>query len=388
MTGARWRVRGDPLVAPTASGLLDGLTVAVKDIFAVRGHATGAGNPTWLAEAAPAVDHAAAVRTLLDAGAAVAGIAQTDEFAYSLAGTNAHYGPPPNPAAPDRIPGGSSNGPASAVAAGEADIGLGSDTAGSARVPASYQGLVGLRPTYGVLDRTGMLPLAPSFDTVGWLVRDAATLAAVADVALPPGRDDVLRHGVVVPALNDVADPPVGAAVSAGVAALLETGVVDDVETVAVDPDLPERAAAAFRVVQAFEAWAADGAWVDAHPGAVGPDVAARFDVARRVSPDEADDARAALAVAIAPIRALLMPGTVLFLPAASSVAPRRGPAGGAELEAARAATVPLTCPAPAIGAPAVSLPLAGVDGLPVGVAAMAAPHADRALVELARRIA
>lgn len=386
MTGPSWRVRGDPLMPATASGPLDGLTVAVKDVFAVRGHATGAGNPTWLAATDEAVDHAAAVAALLDAGAAVAGIAQTDEFAYSFAGTNALYGPPPNPAAPDRIPGGSSNGPAGAVAGGEADVGLGSDTAGSARVPASYQGLVGLRSTHGVLDRAGMLPLAPSFDAVGWLVRDADVLAAVADVALPPGEGVGVQRGVVVPALSDLADPAAAAAVSAAVAALLEAGVLDEVETVDVDPALPERVATPFRVVQGFEAWAAHGAWIDAHPGALGPDVGARFETARRVSAAEADDARAALDVAVAPIRGLLVPGTTLIAPAASSVAPRRGPAGGAELEAARAATVPLTCHAPAIGAPAVSLPLAAVDGLPVGVGAMASPHADRALVDLARR--
>ncbi len=120
------------------------------------------------------------------AGAHLAGIAQTDEFAYSIAGRNAHYGAAPNPAAPGRLGGGSSSGPAAAVALGQAKIGLGTDTAGSIRVPASYQGLVGFRPTHGVIEADGVLPLAPSFDTVGWLTRDVAASRAVARVLLPP----------------------------------------------------------------------------------------------------------------------------------------------------------------------------------------------------------
>lgn len=170
---AVWRERGNPLVAGSGSGPLHGVRLAVKDVHAVAGHRLGAGNPAWLAEAEPQRAHSWAVGALLAAGADVTGIARTDEFAYSLNGTNAHYGTPPNPAAPGRVPGGSSGGPAAAVALGQADAGLGSDTAGSIRVPASYCGLHGLRPTHGAVPATGMLPLAPSFDTVAWLARDA-----------------------------------------------------------------------------------------------------------------------------------------------------------------------------------------------------------------------
>ncbi|GAB3171285.1 hypothetical protein GCM10027059_39280 [Myceligenerans halotolerans] len=185
-----WRVLGDDggaLVAPTASGVLDGETVAVKDLFAVAGQRVGAGNPAWLAEAPVETAHAPAVARLLEAGASVAGIARTEEFAWSLTGANAHYGTPPNPAAPGRISGGSTSGPATAVAGGEVSIGLGTDTSGSIRVPAAYQGLWGFRPTHGAISGEGVLPLAPSFDTVGWLSRDPGLLARVGDVLLPLG---------------------------------------------------------------------------------------------------------------------------------------------------------------------------------------------------------
>jgi Asp-tRNA(Asn)/Glu-tRNA(Gln) amidotransferase A subunit family amidase len=118
----------------TGTGPLTGMSVAVKDLFALEGHPIGAGNEEWLAQRSPETTTAPAAAALMTAGAVVAGIARTDEFAYSLAGTNAHYGTPPNPKAPDRISGGSSSGSASAVALGQATIGLGTDTGGSIRV--------------------------------------------------------------------------------------------------------------------------------------------------------------------------------------------------------------------------------------------------------------
>ncbi|WP_345714344.1 amidase family protein, partial [Kineococcus glutinatus] len=151
----------------------------------VAGHPVGAGVPAWLATAAPEPAHAAALQVLLDAGAVVAGIAQTDELAFSVMGRNGTWGAPPNPAAPGHLPGGSTSGPAAAVAAGAADLGLGTDTAGSLRVPGSWCGLHALRPTHGAVPVAGVLPLAPSFDTVGLLARCPQLLRAAGDELLP-----------------------------------------------------------------------------------------------------------------------------------------------------------------------------------------------------------
>lgn len=162
-----WRIVGNPLIpspiipsesedstaSASANAPLQGLGIAVKDFFAVKGFAIGAGNPRFLADSTPQAATAPAVERLLQAGAHAVGIAQTDEFAYSLAGTNVHYGTPPNPAAPGRISGGSSSGPAAAVATGQADIGLGTDTAGSLRIPGSYEGLWAIRTTHGRVPR-------------------------------------------------------------------------------------------------------------------------------------------------------------------------------------------------------------------------------------------
>src|SRR5690242_20489175 len=255
--GGVWRVRGEPLAFPTGSGPLDGLRLAVKDLFAVTGFAVGGGNPRWLAEALPSAEDAWAVATLRAAGAAVVGLAQTDELAFALSGANVHYGTPPNPAAPDRVTGGSSSGPASAVALGEADIGLGTDTGGSIRVPASCCGLFGLRPTHGVVSSAGVLELARSYDTVGWITRDAATLALVGDLLLPPAEvrlpDRVLAVDVDYTCPWGARVEPIGW------------------------PGDPDAMRAAFRAVQAAEAWRAHGEWIEAHPRALGLDIEQRF---------------------------------------------------------------------------------------------------------------
>ncbi|MFI9487107.1 amidase family protein [Promicromonospora sp. NPDC052451] len=372
-----WRVRPEPgpLVRPTGPGLLDGETVAVKDLFAVAGQRIGAGNPAWLAAAPVQERHADAVGRLLDAGAALAGIARTEEFAYSLTGANAHYGTPPNPRAPGRISGGSTSGPATAVAAGEASVALGTDTGGSVRVPAAYQGLWGVRPTHGAVADGGLLPLAPTFDTVGWLARDAGTLTRVGQVLLPDDAAPLPGPAALVTsdALLGLAAPEVRDAVGQRAA---------DAGAVAVDWAPEPGWLAAFQTLQAAEAWVVHGAWLADRMDTLGPAVRARFERARSVGADEAVAARADVARARELIRERLGE-RVLVLPSAASVAPRPQ-----EAEAARAATMLLTCVAGIGGLPAVSVPVATASGLPAGACLVGPAGSDRSLLHLAARLA
>ncbi|PIL19156.1 hypothetical protein P775_16085, partial [Puniceibacterium antarcticum] len=177
-------------VASAADGPLAGLTLAVKDIYDVAGYRTGSGCPLRLAQSPVATVTAPAVQRLLDAGARFVGKTHTDELAWSMYGMNAHFGTPVNPAAPDRIPGGSSSGSAVAVAGGLADIAIGSDTGGSVRAPASFCGIWGLRPTHGSVSLDRVQPLAPSYDTGGFFARDGGTLGRVAEVLI--GADQVV----------------------------------------------------------------------------------------------------------------------------------------------------------------------------------------------------
>jgi amidase len=182
-----------PVPVPgSATGSLAGLTFAVKDIFDVAGYRTGCGCPLKLAASDVKDSHATAVQQLLDAGGLFVGKTHTDELAWSMYGMNAHFGTPINPAAPTRIPGGSSSGSAVAVASGQADFSIGTDTGGSVRAPASFCGIWGLRPTHGRISLTGCMELAASFDTCGVFARDAATLTRVTNVLAGPD-DDVLQ---------------------------------------------------------------------------------------------------------------------------------------------------------------------------------------------------
>src|SRR5438132_2390706 len=190
--GQRFRIEG------RAGGPLAELTVAVKDLFAVAGRPTGGGNPDW-ARANPVPErHAWAVQTLLDAGATLIGKTVTDEVSLGILGENPFDGTPTNPRAPGHVPGGSSSGSAAAVAAGLCDTALGTDTGGSVRVPASFCGLYGIRPTHGRLDLTGMMRQAPTSDTTGWFARDAATFARVSAVMLGQPLPDQLPLRLVV----------------------------------------------------------------------------------------------------------------------------------------------------------------------------------------------
>ncbi len=202
----------------SGGGALAGLGFAAKDVFHIAGPRTGFGSPDWLATHQAATRTAAAVQRLLDAGARMVGKTHSDEMAYSLTGENVHYGTPLNSRAPERIPGGSSNGSVAAVAAGLVDFAIGTDCGGSVRLPASYCGILGMRPTVDRVPLDGVIPFGPPFDVAGWFARDAGILEAVGRVLLdddrappPPGR--LLRasdaFAVVDDAVTESLDPAV-----------------------------------------------------------------------------------------------------------------------------------------------------------------------------------
>src|SRR5207344_2125841 len=179
------------LAAPlkgAASGPLAGLSAVVKDMYDIAGERTGCGSPEWLATHPPAARNCPPVQKILDAGATIIGKTVCDEFFYSVSGANAHYGTPVNPRAPDRLPGGSSSGSASATAAGACDFALGSDTGGSVRVPAAFCGIYGIRPTHGRVDLSGAMPMAPSFDVAGWFASGPGVFRRVGEVILDRSR--------------------------------------------------------------------------------------------------------------------------------------------------------------------------------------------------------
>jgi amidase len=274
-----------------ATGPLAGATLAVKDIFDVEGTVTGRGNPDWLASNGPAAASALAVQALLDAGAHLVGKTVTEELAFGVIGINPHYGVPENVAAPGRVPGGSSSGSAAAVGAGVVDLALGSDTGGSVRIPASYNGILGMRPSHGRISLEGAMPLAPSFDTVGWFARDPALFVAAGRVLLddtqparPTGRLLLARDAFAR------VEPAATAALQVALADVEQ--VLGPAEPVTVSDGGLDAWYDAFRTVQGVEAWAAHGLWIEQTRPRLGPQCARRFRLAAKIDAAAAERAR------------------------------------------------------------------------------------------------
>ena len=379
---------GEFEIGGAAGGALHGLTFATKDIFDIAGRVTGCGNPDWLASHAPATKHAAAVQTLLDAGAHMIGKTITDELAFSLNGQNFHYGTPRNAVTPDRVPGGSSCGSASAVGHGIVDLALGSDTGGSVRIPACLNGVFGIRPTHGAVDDAGVMPLAASFDTVGWFARDAPTLSRAGEVLLPADRAGVALSRIYI--ARDafaIADRPVADAVRHAIAkagaALPVAAELDLGSELGGLPEWLKR----FRRLQPREIWAEHGTWIRSSKPRFGPEIAERFALAKSVSATpEGDDRDFRTRVSAHLDRVLGLEG-VLLIPTAGTIAPRLD-AGKEELAQFRDRTLTLTSIAGLGRLPQVQLPAGKVGGAAIGLSLIGPRGGDRALLALAEKVA
>ena len=377
-----------PVEVPCApDGPLAGLTFAAKDLFDVAGYPTGGGSPAVLARSGIKARTAPAVQRLLDAGARFVGKTHTDEFAFSINGRNAHFGTPVNGAAPDRIPGGSSSGSASAVSNGLCDTALGTDTGGSVRAPASHCGLFGLRPTHGRIPLSDCLALAPSFDAAGFFARSGEVFARVAEVLLGedeaplPEAPGLLLAADAIAMLDTEVRAVLAPLIAAIEAALGPATLVEAAGVAGFEPLV-----LAFRRLQGREAWRADGAVIEEHRMPLGPGVAERFAYSREVSDVEVEIAETVRAQFRERFRTLVAPGTVLLLPTMPDVAPLLDePEGNLDLYRARAMSI--LCLAGLSGFPQVTMPLARRQGAPLGLSLIGPPSSDLSLVRLACRL-
>lgn len=378
----------DVAVPHAEDGPLAGLIFAVKDIFDVAGYPTGCGSPEKRAEseANPPQNHAPVVAALLDAGARFVGKTHTAELAFSLDGRNDHFGTPANPAAPGRVPGGSSSGSASAVAGGLVDFALGSDTGGSVRGPASLCGIIGLRPTHARIDIGATMPLSPSLDTVGWFARSAEVYERVGAVLLG----------------DDLEGPALSRMIVAEDAYALLTGAAEDA---ALRPAVAEIAkhlesegaraiasdglaawAQVFRTVQGFEAWQSHGAWITSRKPKLMPAVRGRFEAASRVTADDYAKAGVKRSQIREEVAGILGDDGTIVLPSLPAIA-LPVDADEAEFDAFRTQALQMLCISGLSGFPQISLPLGNVDGSPIGLSLIAPPGRDLALIALARAI-
>ena len=368
---ATWITVLDPDLDPLARP--DGPTVAVKDCIDVAGVATTAGSPTVAATATPAVVDAACLAGFRAVGARLVGKANLHELCFGATGVNPHYGTPANPIDPRRIPGGSSSGSAVAVALGEATVGLGTDTAGSIRNPAAACGVVGLKPTFGVVPVAGVRPLAPSLDTVGVLARTVEGLAEAATLL-----DERLTGGVLAASTTvgrvrlAGTDPTIDAAVdSALVAAGLE----------AVEVELPgwDAAHEAALTVLFGEALVVNEDLWRHHHDRLGDDLVERFTFAQAISPAELGDARGHREAWRTELLEVLGDVGVLALPTATTYPARLGEHAIAPNRACAAINL--------AGLPALALPVPSGGLLPASLQLVAPDHHEARLLATAAAV-
>lgn len=376
LSGGRMHIHG------RTQGPLAGLTFAAKDLFDVAGYPTAGGSPDWPRWYPMPTRHAWAVQTLLDAGATLVGKTITDEVSLGILGENAFDGTPLNTAAPDRVPGGSSSGSASAVAAGLCDTALGTDTGGSVRVPASFCGLYGIRPTHGRLPLEGMLPQAPTSDTTGWFARDAETFARVSAVMLGDAIPAALptRLILAVDAFG-LATPEAQAALGAQVKRL--TGLIGAAREEILAPQGLSVWSRAQRTLQPYEAWTTLKNWVERDNPRMTFTVARGLIAGSQTSAADRGWAALMREEARARLAYLLPAGTVLCMPTTPFPAPMRGlPIN--ETDPLRDRISCLAAHGGLAGFPQVSIPGALVDGAPIGLSILGARGTDATLVAVA----
>jgi amidase len=390
-----WAAPNDPLGAfcrenhaalkGSGSGPLTGLKFAAKDAFEIAGARTGFGQPDWLRTHPPARESATAVQQILSAGADMVAKTQCDELCYSLTGENVHFGTPVNVNAPGRVPGGSSNGSAAAVAGGLVDFALGTDCGGSVRIPASYCGIIGLRPTHGRVSDKGVLPFGPSFDVVGWFARDIELFARVGDALLGEGAAAAPTRLLIADDAWEQVERPGADALRP--AANKAEAVLGKAQHVHVSPEgLPDWFEV-FRTLQAAEIWATLGQWVTETKPKFGPGTKERFAYAATVTPDQVATANARRRAIRTHVDALLGTDGVICVPTSPRAAPLRGtPADQVEVEYRNQAQR-ILCIAGLCGLPQISLPMATIDGLPIGLSLIGTRNSDRGLIALAKRV-
>ncbi|MBD8070108.1 amidase [Bacillus sp. PS06] len=374
---------------PTETGSLDGFTFSVKDVFAIKGHKSSAGNPDYLRTHEASTENAPVIEALLQNGATLKGTTHTDELMYSLNGENAHYGTPVNPKAPDHIPGGSSSGSAVAAASGVVDFTLGTDTGGSVRIPSSYCGIFGVRPTHGAVEIKGVIPLADSFDTVGWMASDLSTLVKVGkviiDKQIAPTEHGFSRVLYATDAWERILQQQITESLHRSLPVI--KSICPMFEEIILSDEGLDRWANAFRILQAMEIWEEHKDWVEKVKPTFGPGIKDRFEWASTLKKEEYEQEFHLREKVKDRLYTLLGDDGILVIPTAPGGAPLKNLAGD-ELEDYRSRAMQLTCIAGLAGLPQVTLPI-GEDGegKPVGLSFIGNRHQDLQLLQFAQEV-
>lgn len=377
-------------IEPYQDGELSGLTFAVKDSIDIAGHVTGNGNPTWVETHQKCLVNAPCVDQLLGHGAACQGKTMTDEFTFGLDGENVHYGTPLNPHTPDRVPGGSSSGSASAVACGLVDFALGTDCGGSVRVPASHCGLYGMRPSFGTVSLAGVMPLAPSYDTVGVFAANYEVLNKVASSLLcveAPLEESIATIYFVKEAFA-LADDEVKKALDEHLSKLKEMhpGVVKEISLhmlVEEHGSIPlHHWLEIFTYTQSPEIWSSLGQWIETVQPKLGERIKSNFEFIKGIDRTKLGRYTYRREWYFELMSSFLKPNDLLCFPTTPKLAPLKNALDDPLYsEEYFSKTLSICSIAGICRLPEITLPLAQSNGVPVGLSLAGAHRQDAFLL-------
>ena len=360
-----------------SSGLLNELKFLVKDMCDIKGLKTSCGNPDFFNKCIPAKEYAPFLKCILNAGASLNGITICDEFFYSLIGENGHYGTPTNFNAPSCVPGGSSSGSAAALTTDLYDFSIGSDTGGSVRIPASFCGLIGMRPTHNRINTEGVYPMAPSFDTVGWFANSVGIFQKVGEVLLDKmDKSDVnFRQFVIAEDLLELCD----AAVQENFNNYIKNNLpsIDKNRISKISKDI---IADNFRILQGNEVKINIIPWIEKNKPKISPEIKSRIDMASKITDIEVSKALTFRENLIDEIKKSLPEGTIAVFPTAPFSAPKSGQ-NDESLGFYRKRLMQLTSIAGMTSRPQISIPKLKDKTGPVGISLLGWQYSDEILL-------
>ena len=363
-------------------GPLADLVFGAKDVFKILGSTWGNGHPEWLENSLPDEFTSSSIVKLLDSGADLVGKTVCDELCYSISGENWNYGHPINPQDARRLTGGSSSGSCAATAGGLVDFAIGSDCLGSVRVPASYNGVIGLRPTYQRIENDGEAPYCKSMDVLGYVANTPDTFKKVSKVLLGEDKKEFKFKRVLV--AKDAFE-----AINQGVSDALQVAIdfigdqVETVDTVTVAPEGLDKWLDVFKIVQGYEVWESYGGFVNKYRPRLSPGPKERLEAASKITREEYNTAYEEMKKIKEHMTNLLDDETLIVLPTASSVAPLKT-TSIEEIDTYRQQSSKLLCISPLSGVPQVTIPLVEQDDVPLGISLLSAHDTDLALTNFA----
>jgi Asp-tRNA(Asn)/Glu-tRNA(Gln) amidotransferase A subunit family amidase len=374
-------------------GMLSGVPVVIKDLMSVKGAPLSGGSAAL--DRVPSTQDAEVVARLRDAGAAIIGTTNLHELAYGITSDNPHFGRVLNPVALEHIPGGSSGGSAAAIAAGIVHAAVGTDTAGSIRVPAACCGIVGFKPSYDVLPRTGVMDLAPTLDHVGPMGRSVEVCARLfmAMLGLPEMPDWAYRNlsGRTFAKLTGYFEWPLDPEVNAALQAAMQALKQDGATCTSAEVDGVEASAAIQLNTICAEATEVHAQLLQLRGDRMGEDVRVRLEMGHFLPGHWYVKAQRMRQLLADRFDTLFLDADFLICPTMRTPAPLVGAVSvdiGGKVYPLHTAVTNLTMPFNLTGLPAISIPWsANADGIPIGLQIIGRRGADCQLLAVAARL-